>query len=1191
VPWTEEDDAKFAAMTGGSSKKNEAYWRNRLKGQGEIKTAPPRSAWRRFFDNLENTMRNYGPANIIARNVAPLIETGDGSTREERRAKINQMVRQRRENFAAVDPADSVGDHVVDFAGGLAGSALSDPTNFIGGFGKNLGERVVNMMGTNAAIDVGLQGIDVAQGVQDEYDPVQGAVSVAVPPAIVGASQAAKKAYRVIRPVVGKVTSGFGRRKAPKAGASTDHGGIDIAAPEGTVVQAPGAGVVSKVGRGHSKRGNWVEIDHGNGLTSRYLHLAGFRVKPGDKLEPGQLFGRVGKTGNVTGPHLHWSVLKDGKPVDPESVNFNLADVPSRPAHPMSPEEIARIVKDQEAGVQGRITPEEQRILDEADDGNLPRLEDSSNVVPFSGKYIDAKLSDNVVEGPDGFFMYRNKDGSLRDLTPEEQQAHFDTNVARHGLRTTILDDMDQLTPAERQEMDASVTGRPPAENTGYEKFTPYMEPKKAANDSRVDMFNHPTRLNERGSANARGVEYEEVWISPDEYTKAAGLVNPISPKEGPVNKLQKKLETEGLQNTPFLHFDKDGKLTSQEGLHRVAALKNLGYDKIPVRVYGKPKGGLVNFLKELFSDESGSFRPFGRKGYRDDSEGPNQSPDRTDLPRTEAEDKIIRALRDAKPLNNEQRRLYHEERAKRAAILKKIQQEPGGLENYKKQLANLKGDLPKVNYESIAKEFTEDDYKALFTKINQSNSLLEYEKLTAQSALVKLLSEQGAKLPTPSEIRLLSEVFSPDFIEALLKNQPFLEQLKKTAVSALNVPRALMASADISAPFRQGIFLIGRKEFWKSLGPMFKVLFSEKNSKALLSEIKGRDSYRLMKEAGLAITDPHNHFLLDKEEDFMTDLAEKIPVWGRVVKASNRAYSGFLNRLRADYFDHMVKKYEEAGIDLAADRKRLRGLAKFINSATGRGDLGKLNAAAPLLNNLFFSPRLIKARIDMLNPVTYVQRDPIVRKEAWKNLMSLGAVATGVASLATMAGMDVETDPRSSDFMKPKTGNTRYDILGGFQQYIRLGALINPLNDHYITAKGDKKEFGGKGKFDKTKAKIIGDFFRSKENPIISFAHNYFDKQNVIGEKFNRTTDVGGFKVPSEVLERFIPMASQDIIDAYKEHGNKGILMAAPALTGVGVQTYDPNEPKEEDPNKDFEDFKKSFQLDDFEDFKKSFE
>lgn len=132
-------------------------------------------------------------------------------------------------------------------------------------------------------------------------------------------------------PVDGPISSPFGRRDAPKAGASTDHGGIDIAVPVGTLVRAPADGVVVNVGDG-GKRGNWVEIDHGDGVISRYFHLDGFDVRPGDRVGAGDVFARSGQTGNVTGAHLHWSVLKDGQAVDPMGVEWAAAAAPSETA-------------------------------------------------------------------------------------------------------------------------------------------------------------------------------------------------------------------------------------------------------------------------------------------------------------------------------------------------------------------------------------------------------------------------------------------------------------------------------------------------------------------------------------------------------------------------------------------------------------------------------------------------------------------------------------------------------------------------------------------------------------------------------------------------------------------------------------------------------------------------------------------
>jgi murein DD-endopeptidase MepM/ murein hydrolase activator NlpD len=140
-----------------------------------------------------------------------------------------------------------------------------------------------------------------------------------------------------VMPVRGRVTSGFGEREAPIAGASTYHQGIDIAVPSGTPVKAPEAGVISRIGADR-KAGRWVEIDHGDGLKTKYLHLGEIHGKVGDEVSPGDVFAKSGATGNVTGPHLHWAAFKDGKAIDPRT----LARDPARPpAPPMDPAEIS----------------------------------------------------------------------------------------------------------------------------------------------------------------------------------------------------------------------------------------------------------------------------------------------------------------------------------------------------------------------------------------------------------------------------------------------------------------------------------------------------------------------------------------------------------------------------------------------------------------------------------------------------------------------------------------------------------------------------------------------------------------------------------------------------------------------------------------------------------------------------------
>ena len=116
--------------------------------------------------------------------------------------------------------------------------------------------------------------------------------------------------------IKGRISSRFGKRKAPTAGASTYHKGVDIAAPQGTAIYAAKSGTVT-ISTYSSSAGNYIMINHGNGLYTAYMHASKLYVKVGDKVSQGQTIAAVGSTGYSTGPHLHFSVITNGNYVDP----------------------------------------------------------------------------------------------------------------------------------------------------------------------------------------------------------------------------------------------------------------------------------------------------------------------------------------------------------------------------------------------------------------------------------------------------------------------------------------------------------------------------------------------------------------------------------------------------------------------------------------------------------------------------------------------------------------------------------------------------------------------------------------------------------------------------------------------------------------------------------------------------------
>ena len=511
----------------------------------------------------------------------------------------------------------------------------------------------------------------------------------------------------------------------------------------------------------------------------------------------------------------------------------------------------------------------------------------------------------------------------------------------------------------------------------------------------------------------------------------------------------------------------------------------------------------------------------------------------------------VRRALRKVPKARTEQEALISRGKAQRAESMREeLESKFSGeeLAIKKRQLLKAEGEFEKVEFESIRKLVTQDDINDLFNVVKNSK-LTTYDKLTAEEGLLRLLGARGTNLPTRSQADMLSKVLPADFMKELSNKRSFMQKLWGEAENALNMPRTMMATADFSAPFRQGVFLIRRqKQFAPAFKEMFKYAFSPKAYDGLMDDIAKRPNYGLMKESKLALTDLGSSLNL-REEAIMSNLPEKIPLFGRVVKGSNRAYSGFLNKMRADVFDDLINKASKQGFDVNVEAK---GIASYVNAATGRGDLPKFLAdSGNILNATLFSPRLIASRVQLIgklfNPKLYTKKNAFIRKEYLKDLAGFLTMGSTVLGLAKFGGADVGLDPRSSDFGKIKVGNTRYDIWGGFQQYVVLvsriltGEMINSTTGREIT-------LGEGGYKPTTRTDILARAAEFKLSPVTSFVWSGFRGTNAIGEDF---------KIAPEVLNRMIPIVAQDVQDIIRDEGFEGLPMVLPAPFGVGVQTY----------------------------------
>lgn len=459
-----------------------------------------------------------------------------------------------------------------------------------------------------------------------------------------------------------------------------------------------------------------------------------------------------------------------------------------------------------------------------------------------------------------------------------------------------------------------------------------------------------------------------------------------------------------------------------------------------------------------------------------------------------------------------------------------------------------------------------------------------------------RALSDANTRLQR--EVQAAKIEFSVRQFEAEMAKRGRVSRALMTAGNAMNLSRAMMTSLDLSATLRQGGFItLGHPvRGAKALFDGIRAARSDDRAFGFEQDIASRPNASLYTRAKLELTRSDSYKPSLAEEQFMSRWADKMSVWigGGLIRGSQRAFTTTLNRIRADTFDAMVESLVQNRA--APTQLELETIANFVNVATGRGRVRIGSKELTGLNTVFFAPKLVASRFQLLagSPMWGgTARTRMLIAEEYARFLTGTLAALGLLTFALGDEDDegeklkLETDPRSANFLRVKVGNAYIDPMAGLAQVTRLVTTI--ATDEKVTTTGKVRPtaprgprlqneladvrkmaarvgidnvvsldglpeaqeiapvpYGGDNNFD-----VAMRFLRSKLAPVPAAAVNVFTGENMIGEP---TTIIG------EAAGLVAPLSFRDVDKIMRESGVlKGSALMALNLLGFGVQYRDP--------------------------------
>ncbi len=277
---------------------------------------------------------------------------------------------------------------------------------------------------------------------------------------------------------------------------------------------------------------------------------------------------------------------------------------------------------------------------------------------------------------------------------------------------------------------------------------------------------------------------------------------------------------------------------------------------------------------------------------------------------------------------------------------------------------------------------------------------------------------------------------------------------------------------------------------------------------------------------------------------------------------ASQRAYEATLDSLRSNAFDLYAERLTAADV---TDPKAFKDMARWVNVATGRGEMGRLEPLAGVLNLPMFSPRLLASKFNVISPVRYARMHPAARKVALTEMFRASGSLATTMGLSKLAGADVDLNPFSGGFGTINADGTSYDLSGGRLRALRFAAqLSDSIN---------RERRGETVKDERKPAVLIEKFFRAYLSPVGQFGADAYTGEDFDGNEFGgKEWKPGAMKFGE--LDRLMPFAVKEMRDAYHKAGAVGAVKSLPAFAGVGVNTREkqpePIKPTLSDPVRD---------------------